>query len=69
MNASVCLSYNHDVFEMPEIKLDALADLVHNKHRAAMSRAHEILCPVISNRSEILEILDSVRSYQWLDVA
>jgi hypothetical protein len=69
MNASVCMSFNYDVFEMPRLESDALSDLVRQKHRAAMQRAHDLLCPEISSRSAILEILDSVRPYPWLIAA
>jgi hypothetical protein len=69
MNASVCLSFNYDVFAAPRLESDSLSELVRQKHRAAMLRAHDLLCPEISSRSAILELLDSVRPYQWLNAA
>lgn len=69
MNASVCLSFNYDVLALPRLESDTLSELLRQKHRAAMQRAHDLLCPEISSRSTVLELLDSVRSYPWLNVA
>jgi hypothetical protein len=69
MNASVCLSFNYDVLALPRLESDTLSELLRQKHRAAMQRAHDLLCPEISSRSTVLELLDSVRPYPWLNVA
>jgi len=61
MSASICLSFNEG-FSLPSYRQpSAISALIDQKQQAAMKEALEILCGEVSSRSEIQEILDSVK--------
>lgn len=63
MSASICLSFSHELFEQRS-REEAGASLpawMVAKHEAAMREAYEILCPELTHRSPVEEILASVR--------
>lgn len=68
MSANVCLSFSYDACSLSRENSDPVPEFIRYKHREAMKRAHEILCPDLSRRSAVQEALDSVHSTPWLHV-